>query len=96
MSAVSAVSEVVAASDEEQLVLIRAELARRHVASRSTGLIRLPRRLPKPEPPPEFWTQGEDAMAAELRDPMAQAAAKLREMLKNRRYEITPHAETDQ
>ncbi len=80
-------------TDAELLAAIEEELAKRHVAQRATGLVRLPRRSPKPEPPPEFWTQGADAMAAALEDPVAQAAARLRQMMKDRRYgAVNPHA----
>ena len=82
-------SDQIVGTDAELMVVIEEELAKRHVASRSTGLIRLPRRAGKPVPPPEFWTQGEDTMAVELRHPTLEAAATLRAIMKARKAGLT-------
>lgn len=70
----------------EALALIEEELRRRHVESRTQGIVRLPRMLPKPVPPPEFWTRSEDSMGAPLRSPVADAVAELRALMRARRF----------
>jgi hypothetical protein len=71
----------------EALALIEDELRKRHVASRSQGIVRLPPMLPKPVPPAEFWTRDESSMGAARLTPAAEAAAKVREFMRRRRHD---------
>ena len=78
----------------EALVLIEAELRQRHVESRSQGIVRLPRMLPKPVPPAEFWTRTESAMGAPLTSARAEAMAKVQAFMRQRRHDHT-HGSAD-
>ncbi len=78
---------------EEELELLDVELATRHVAQRSTGLIRLPKMAPKPEPPPEFWTRAESSMDVPLVTAKAAAQAVLKKFAEDRRFGRKPKTE---
>lgn len=66
--------------------LVEEELAKRHVAQQMSGLVLLPAMTPKPEPPAEFWTQASTTLAAALRSPTADAAARIRAIMRAKRY----------
>ncbi len=78
---------------EEELELLDVELATRHVAQRSTGLIRLPKMAPKPEPPPEFWTQEASSLGAAVVSAKAAAESALRKFAEDRRFGRKPKTE---
>jgi hypothetical protein len=70
----------------EALRHVEAELRARYVKQRSTGLILLPMRDPKPVPPPEFWTQDADTMSVPLETTAHRAARRLRAIMRAKRY----------
>lgn len=70
---------------EEILTDIEAELRAREETEQLGGLILLPDLLPKPQPPPEFWDEGEGPDAVKPPTAKEAATAALRALMIERR-----------
>jgi len=79
---------------EAQLELRRREAQRRGVA-RLEGVVVLPPRSPKPEPPPGFWEAGEGP-AARVPSARELAETRLLALLRAKRAGRTPNLSTEQ